>query len=291
MNMGKTKVLLIDDEPAELKRLSQILAQHEVDYETFTAINANMGISIAIKREVDIAICDWQMPELDGIEFVKILKKHPKLKEIPIIMVTGVMVNDKNLAIALHTGASDFIRKPVIGIELIARINAALRTHQYFQDKIVAEQKAAKLQQENLKARNEKLSSLLFQFERKNKALISVKKKMIKLFSDVSNLNSQIGDIDDIIDREINTEGDWAIFNMHMQAVDNDFNHKLKTKFPKLTDYDLRLCTYLKFNLSNQNVADIMNVELKSVHTAKNRLRKKLKLQSAADLTTFLQNL
>lgn len=285
------KVLLIDDEPRELKRLVGILSNSTDDFEIFSAISVKTAIKIALTKKVDIIVSDWQMPEQSGIDGVKIFKNHPELREIPVLILTGVMLDVKNIKLALDSGADDFIRKPVDAIEFIARINATLRTVQYYKDKVEAEKKISQIQNMYLKEKNEKLSSLLFQFERKNKALMAVKRKVSKLIGSVSDLTSHVSEVENIVDSEVNTEQDWEIFNMHLKLVDDKLTLKLKSKFPKLTDYDLRLCVYSKFNLSNQQIADVMNIESKSVHTAKNRLRKKLGLESATELSQYLQSL
>ena len=61
-----------------------------------------------------------------------------------------------------------------------------------------------------------------------------------------------------------------------LQASNFKFQNQLKQRYPKLTAYDLRLCTYLKANLSTKEIATLLNITPDSVKKAKHRLRKKL---------------
>lgn len=64
-----------------------------------------------------------------------------------------------------------------------------------------------------------------------------------------------------------------------LQASSFNFQEKLKKRFPNLTAYDLRLCTYLKANLSTKEIAILLNITPDSVKKAKHRLRKKINLE------------
>ncbi|MEQ9298501.1 MAG: sigma factor-like helix-turn-helix DNA-binding protein [Cyclobacteriaceae bacterium] len=65
---------------------------------------------------------------------------------------------------------------------------------------------------------------------------------------------------------------------LELEADNKEFQNKLKQVYPQLTSYDLRLCTYLKANLSTKEIARILNITPDSVKKAKHRLRKKLKM-------------
>lgn len=64
-----------------------------------------------------------------------------------------------------------------------------------------------------------------------------------------------------------------------LQASGFEFQAELKNRYPKLTPYDLRLCTYLKANLTTKEIATLLNITPDSVKKAKHRLRKKLAIR------------
>lgn len=72
---------------------------------------------------------------------------------------------------------------------------------------------------------------------------------------------------------------------LELEASNGRFQSQLKHQYPRLTAYDLRLCTYLKSNLSTKEIATLLNITPDSVKKAKHRLRKKLGMDSGAPWT------
>ena len=93
------------------------------------------------------------------------------------------------------------------------------------------------------------------------------------------------------INSNINLDDDWDDFKMHFEEVNNDFFSKLQGQFPKLTKNDYKLCAYMRMNLSSKEIAQILNITLSAVSKSRNRLRKKMDLDSSVKLTQFMMNL
>jgi response regulator RpfG family c-di-GMP phosphodiesterase len=74
---------------------------------------------------------DWEMPEMTGIEAVKVLKQNPDTHDIPVIIASGIRMSPENLEIALTSGATDFVRKPLEPVALIARVNSVISISGY----------------------------------------------------------------------------------------------------------------------------------------------------------------
>ncbi len=122
--MNNSKLLMVDDEPMNLFLYCKMLK--EFDFEVFTASNGRECIERARAIVPDLILLDWNMPVMDGIQALEILKNDQELKDIPVIMITGVMNTPENLALAMSLGASDFLRKPFEKLELNARIKNTL---------------------------------------------------------------------------------------------------------------------------------------------------------------------
>jgi phosphoserine phosphatase RsbU/P len=123
----KEPVLLIaDDQPDNLRAMIDILQASEHNFHFITVPNGRILIDIALKKQPDLIITDWEMPELTGLEAIKALKLHPETSDIPIIMCTGIMITPQDLKIAMEAGAVDFVRKPIDAMELIARVQSML---------------------------------------------------------------------------------------------------------------------------------------------------------------------
>ena len=78
--------------------------------------------------------------------------------------------------------------------------------------------------------------------------------------------------------------------SVELQSSNLKHQEKLKIRYPNLTGYDLRLCTYLKANLSTKEIATMLNITPDSVKKAKHRLRSKLKMHPSISWGTFLSN-
>lgn len=83
-------------------------------------------------------------------------------------------------------------------------------------------------------------------------------------------------------------EDDWDRFAVHFDHVHSNFLSVLKEKFPALTGNELKLCAFLKMNLSSKEIADLMSISLKAVEVGRYRLRKKLQISTEVNLHDFL---
>lgn len=91
-----------------------------------------------------------------------------------------------------------------------------------------------------------------------------------------------------IIDKNLNNNDDWKMFEEAFNNADKDFLKKIKTKYPSLTPNDLRLCAYLRLNLSSKEIAPLFNISAKSVEVKRYRLRKKMDLDKEISLTDYI---
>ena len=116
------KILIIDDNP---KLLEDALPMY--GYEVESATDGLIGLKILDENlSFDLILLDVVMPNLDGWETLKAIRKSPKTQKIPIIMLTSVSEANKQIS-GLKFGADDYIVKPFILPNLLARIEALLR--------------------------------------------------------------------------------------------------------------------------------------------------------------------
>ena len=94
-----------------------------------------------------------------------------------------------------------------------------------------------------------------------------------------------------IIDRNINNEEDWKFFEEAFNHADKDFFKKVKDLHPQLTSNDLRLCVYLRMNLSSKEIARLLNISPRSVEIKRYRLRKKIELEREINLNGYFIDL
>jgi CheY-like chemotaxis protein len=101
------KLLIVDDMKSFLDLEQTFLRR--ADCQLLTATTGLEAIKVAEQAHPDLILLDIEMPELNGIETTRILQKHPKLKDIPVIIVSSTTRKDE----ALNAGAKDFLQKPV----------------------------------------------------------------------------------------------------------------------------------------------------------------------------------
>ena len=120
--MSAGKILVVDDDSDHLFIVEKFLSTD--GYEVRTASNGIAGISLAKNWRPHLIILEIMMPDLDGIEVCKIIQKFNH--EIRIIMLTSLS-DEKNKVMALDSGADEYFTKPLLGLELLARVRAMFR--------------------------------------------------------------------------------------------------------------------------------------------------------------------
>jgi len=127
-NPFKRKILIVDDDPTSIKLLESMLASDK--YEILKACNGKDGLEHAFAHLPDLILLDVMMPDIDGFEVTRTIKRDPRTKDTPIILVTALDDPEKK-AIGLEAGAEELLNKPVHSTELHARVNSMLRLKQY----------------------------------------------------------------------------------------------------------------------------------------------------------------
>lgn len=124
-NNGKNRVLIVDDEPGNIKILSNVLAD---DYVLSVATNGKQALEITRVQSPDIVLLDMVMPEMDGIEVCRAIKENPDTAEIPVIFVTS-MSDSLNEERGLEAGAVDYISKPISPPIVKARVKIHIQNY------------------------------------------------------------------------------------------------------------------------------------------------------------------
>jgi len=94
-----------------------------------------------------------------------------------------------------------------------------------------------------------------------------------------------------VLSEEEKLDEEWDNFSHHFNSVHGDFLKILKTKFPSLRPHELRLCAYLRMNLSSKEIAPLMSISLRGVEISRYRLRKKIGLPTEVNLVQYLMDL
>ncbi len=131
----KAKILIVDDEPDALKLIEYNL--REAGFHVFTAANGTRAIELARRHLPNLVLLDLMLPEVDGIEVCKTLRRDPDTADMPIIMLTA-KAEEMDRVIGLEVGADDYVTKPFSPRELVLRIKNILRRNGGSDNKVQA---------------------------------------------------------------------------------------------------------------------------------------------------------
>src|SRR5262250_403261 len=131
--MANKRTILIVDDDAELREaLVEQLALHE-EFDAVSVDSGTKGVQAAKNGQVDLVIMDVGLPDVDGREAVRILRKNGF--KAPIIILTG-HDTDSDTILGLESGCNDYVPKPFKFAVLLARIRAQLRQHEASEDAV-----------------------------------------------------------------------------------------------------------------------------------------------------------
>jgi len=125
--MASPKILIVDDEKNIVEAIRYNLEQ--AGFRTITAADGQRAIELAQRDVPDLITLDVMLPELDGWEVCRLLRRDARTRRIPIIMLT-VKDDETDKIVGLELGADDYLTKPFSPKELVARIKAIFRRTQ-----------------------------------------------------------------------------------------------------------------------------------------------------------------
>ena len=144
----------------------------------------------------------------------------------------------------------------------------------------------------DLRIKNKELSAQAMNLNRKNEILNYLKKELDKVIRSVNpDAQFKLKMLNKKIDQDLNLEDDWKKFEQYFDEVQGDFISRLKEKYPQLSPKDLKLCAYLRMNLSSKEIASLLSITPRGVEIHRYRLRKKLGLTREINLVEFLMEL
>ncbi|MGC9151315.1 MAG: triple tyrosine motif-containing protein [Microbacter sp.] len=159
------------------------------------------------------------------------------------------------------------------------------------------EQQIVHLEKEKLETeltlKSKELANSTLSIIKKNDILLTIKEELV-------NQKKQLGiqypkkyfeKLVRIIDENLSSEDDWTVFQSNFDRIHDQFFIKLHERYPELTTNDLRLCAYLRLNLTSKDIANLMNISVKGVEAGRSRLRKRLHIPSEKNLAEFMMEI
>ena len=278
--MTQRSILIADDSPNIIRLVVTELSKEKDSWLIYKASNGKEAYEVAQLETPDVILMDWDMPEMNGLEATRLIRRHENTSEIPVIMATGEMTSSQNLQMALEAGAWDYIRKPIDFVELKARIHSALKLREQ-------QEEIKRLLRNEIDLKSRQLSTTSMLIVEKN----GVIQKFHEDLEELKESDQQREDIITIqkrIHHHLESDDSWTTFKMHFEDVHPDFFSILKKNSEDISHKDLKLCAYLKLGLDTKEIANLLNVTPASIRTAMYRMKKKMNVAEEDSLRDYL---
>ena len=135
--------------------------------------------------------------------------------------------------------------------------------------------------------KRKELANTTMMAAKKNEVLMEIQQELNKDKTTFSN-QFRLKHIMNKINGAVKSKDEWKVFETNFNEVHEDFFKDVLNQYPKLTGKDLKLCSYLKMNLTSKEIAPLMGISVRGVEVHRYRLRKKMDLDSDVNLTKFL---
>ncbi len=123
--MSKVSVLVVDDAPFIRDLVKKCLRNYFPGMVIEDAVNGRKAQTLMTKEIFDMVLCDWEMPEMSGLELLTWCRQQDSLKALPFIMVTS-RGDKENVVEAIRAGVSDYVGKPFTNEQLLTKVKKAL---------------------------------------------------------------------------------------------------------------------------------------------------------------------
>lgn len=124
----RARIMIVDDEPENLRLLHEMLG--EIDCEVHAFPRGDLAVQAALKTPPDLVLMDICMPDMNGFDTCRLLKRHPRLHPVPVIFLSGLTAL-KDKTDAFDAGGIDYITKPFFEQEVLARVRTHLALHRH----------------------------------------------------------------------------------------------------------------------------------------------------------------
>ncbi len=138
-NVSKPLVMVVEDEAALVTMLRYNLEKE--GYRVCEAMDGEEALTVLAERSPDLVVLDWMLPIMSGIEVCRQIRRKPRTRDLPVIMLTARGEEGDKIR-GLNTGADDYLTKPFSLPELMARVRALLRRVRPSQSKGVLQYEA-----------------------------------------------------------------------------------------------------------------------------------------------------
>lgn len=186
------------------------------------------------------------------------------------------------------------VRKAKERLKLEQEKTLKLKEAQHMEEVLKAEKEIIKLNNEKLENelnhKNKELTSSAMHVMHSIETIQKIRDQIqmvIETTNDKSTLN-HLRKVLKAVETDIKFQNNWEQFELHFNQIHQDFLRRLREDFSQLTHRDIKLCAYLRLNLSSKEIAPLLNLSIRGIETSRYRIRKKMGLEQDVNLTEFI---
>ena len=277
MMNNPSNILIVDDIPSNIRLMVSLL--DERGYSVSYAQSGPHAIELCKKVSFDLILLDVMMPGMDGFEVCKELKTMEHTKDVPVVFLTA-RTDQVSVLKGFEIGGIDYVTKPFSEKELLVRISTHLEL-KHARDELAHELDfRKKIMTENalyITRRTELSNAIIDDLRHINKETHN--EYSDRILSAISKLRSLI-----------QGQG-FKEFEIRFEKEHGHFRERILALHPELTPNEIKLCTFLRLNMSSKEISEITHQSLRALETARSRMRKKLGLERSDNLVKYLHGI
>lgn len=222
--------------------------------------------------------------------------------EPPFLRSRAAFVLFTMIILMIIAGNFYFVRRRILKIrqrEKFRHEKRLAQREQIFNEKTaLSEKEIIQLRNESLqsemKHKNKELANTTLHLIHKNRTLTSLRNDLNRLLKNSPSEKPDAQAVNNLIkkiNKDLRNEKNWEVFNDYFDEVHQDFIKRVKEEHANLTPKELRLCAYLRMNISTKEIAPLMNISIRGVEISRYRLRTKMNLDRNTNLTEYIMSL
>lgn len=283
---NQSTILVVDDQPANLKVLLAFLKKH--NFQILVTDTGERAIKALLKdAKPDLILLDVMMPGINGFETCKQIKANPNIAAIPIVFMTAYdSVEDKLAGFAV--GGVDYITKPFEHVEVLARINTHIQLRKKeLKLQIVVDERTADLQKSNRK------------LEQNNNALKVILEQQLQAREEVeetmaAGLKKRVYPYLDLLAEGLSPDKKeyLSVIRANLNTLAVPLTGKLTNPFWDLSAKEILVADLVKQGKNTQEISLLLNISPATTEKYRNKIRKKIGIvRNKVRLSTYLNEI
>lgn len=169
-----------------------------------------------------------------------------------------------------------------------------LKESRHIEEVLKAEKEIIRLNNEKLEAelihKNTELTSSAMHVMHSRETILKIREQLETALDNVkdSDANFYLRKVIRSIEADVKFDNKWEQFELHFNQIHQDFLIRLRDDFPELTHKDIKLCAYLRMNLSSKEMAPLLNISIRGIEASRYRIRRKMNLDPEVNLTEYI---